>query len=217
MALIPNSTILAPAQRETNITIPVFGSIMSLIADQTNHLAFAKAKRQQIAFVNRSYPNTWTDNKLDFDTTAYNVDEISIDTNTRTYTQIFQTSSNCKYLGFILAYRTHENGDRSIEIEAFRDTRTTPVIVDNGCLLSVANGAIASTYDPDGSSNYWGQGKVTSGFDTSSTSILQTEYSRPLFIPLAYRGQEIGVKFTCIATRLDHIGIYELFEEIVND
>ena len=44
MALIPSTTFYAPSPEQTNIGTPVYGATVSKIADQTNHLAFAKAK-----------------------------------------------------------------------------------------------------------------------------------------------------------------------------
>ena len=217
MAIIPVSTRVGISEDEVQIAKPVFGSLLSLIADQTNHQAFAKIKRQQIGFINRSYPHTWAQNQLDFDTTAYNVDQISVGSTNRSYTQIIRTNSNCRFIGFICAYRTHENGNRSITITAFRNPRTTQDLIDSGCILSIANGGISSTYDPDGSNNYWGQGMFSSGYDLNDTSGLQTIYAKPIFIPLDYRGQEIGIKFDCVATRLDNICLYEMFEEVIND
>ena len=217
MAIIPSTTTFAPSPNEANAGVPVHSAVMMLIADQTNHLAFAKAKRHQIGFVNRTYPRTWTQNQADYTTESYYVDQISIGDTNRAYTQILQTTANCRHIVFAFAYRTHENLARSISITAFRNPRTTQDIIDNGCLLSVANGQLSSTYDPDGSSNFWNQALISSGGDISSTSIVQTLYPRPLFIPEAYRGQEIGVKFDCVRVRLDNVCLYEAFDEVIND
>lgn len=217
MALIPSTTFYAPSPEQTNIGTPVYGATVSKIADQTNHLAFAKAKRHQIGVVNVSSTHTWSANKQNFDVTPYSLDMVPVDAGSRSYTQIIQTTANARYLGLIFAYRTHENGDRSITLTAFRNPRTTQDIIDNGFILSVANGGIISTYDPDASDNFWNQASVSSGIDMSSTSTLQTIYPRPIFIPLDYRGQEIGLKFDCVRVRLDNICIYEMFDEVIND
>lgn len=217
MAIIPSSTILAPSPSEANAGVPVHSAVMMLIADQTNHLAFAKAKRHQIGFVNRTYPRTWTQNQSDYTTEDYYINLISVGDTNRAYTQILQTTANCRYIAFVFSYRTHENNDRSVTITAFRNPRTTQDIIDNGCVLSVANLGIVSTYDPDGADNFWNQKVVSSGFDVSSSDITQTQYSRPIFIPEAYRGQEIGIKFDCVRVRLDNICLYEYFDEVIND
>ena len=70
MALIPSTTFYAPSQEQTNIGTPVYGATVSKIADQTNHLAFAKAKRHQIGVVNVSSTHTWSANKQNFDVSS---------------------------------------------------------------------------------------------------------------------------------------------------
>ena len=55
--------------------------------------------------------------------------------------------------------------------------------------------------------------ELSSSDDTSQTGTTLTAYSRPLYVPEAYRGELLALKIACIDTRLDMIGAYELYKE----
>jgi hypothetical protein len=50
---------------------------------------------------------------------------------------------------------------------------------------------------------------------TTGSSTVQTGFSRPLFLPSAYRGELIALKIDCVDCKLDMIGSYELYKEQV--
>ena len=203
-AFISQTTRKMPLDQEVQIASPVLGSTIAQIINGMQHLAFGKARETAIAFNSRSNIEAWAtfNNPLSKDFTILRSASGSFD-----YIHLFRSSKICEHVGFILKYYATE-GTSEITVSLVRNPTTTQDIIDNGCNMSITSGELVVNDTGPTQIN-----ELSSSDDTSQTGITLTAYSRPLYVPEAYRGELLALKIACIDTRLDMIGAYELYKE----
>lgn len=203
-AFISQTTRKMPLDQEVQIASPVLGSTIAQIINGTQHLAFGKARETAIAFNSRSNIEAWAtfNNPLSKDFTILRSASGSYD-----YIHLFRSSKICEHVGFILKYYATE-GTSEITVSLVRNPTTTQDIIDNGCNMSITSGELVVNDTGPTQIN-----ELSSSDDTSQTGTTLTAYSRPLYVPEAYRGELLALKIDCIDTRLDMIGAYELYKE----
>ena len=203
-AFISQTTRKMPLDQEVQIAAPVLGSTIAQIINGMQHLAFGKARETAIAFNSRSNIEAWAtfNNPLSKDFTILRSASGSYD-----YIHLFRSSKICEHVGFILKYYATE-GTSEITVSLVRNPTTTQDIIDNGCNMSITSGELVVNDTGPTQIN-----ELSSSDDTSQTGTTLTAYSRPLYVPEAYRGELLALKIACIDTRLDMIGAYELYKE----
>lgn len=203
-AFISQTTRKMPLDQEVQIASPVLGSTIAQIINGTQHLAFGKARETAIAFNSRSNVEAWAtfNNPLSNDFTILRSASGSYD-----YIHLFRSSKICEHVGFILKYYATE-GTSEITVSLVRNPTTTQDIIDNGCNMSITSGELVVNDTGPTQIN-----ELSSSDDTSQTDTTLTAYSRPLYVPEAYRGELLALKIACVDTRLDMIGAYELYKE----
>ncbi len=203
MAFISQTTRKMPLDQEVSISQPVLGATISEIANGLNHLAFAKGRKSAVAYTSRDNPNSWNYNQSHAITDITQLKHIPL--GNQTYIHLHQSSKNCEYIGFVFKYASSDD-PISITVSLVRNPTTTQDIIDNGCVLSSTNGELIIL--PDFKSAI-----VSSSIDTTGTSLDQTNFGRPLYLPSTYRGNLLALKIDCVDCRLDMIGSYELYKE----
>lgn len=204
-AFISQTTRKMPLDQEVQIASPVLGSTIAQIINGTQHLAFGKARETAIAFNSRSNIESWsvfTDPLSSKDFTILRSASGSFN-----YVHLFRSSKICEHVGFILKYYATE-GTSEITVSLVRNPTTTQDIIDNGCNMSIGSGELVVNDVGPAQVN-----EISSSDDTSQSGTVLTSYSRPLYVPEAYRGELLALKIACIDTRLDMIGAYELYKE----
>ena len=203
-AFISQTTRKMPLDQEVQIASPVLGSTIAQIVNGMQHLAFGKARETAIAFNSRSNIEAWAvvNNPLFQDFSILRSASGSYD-----YIHLFRSSKICEHVGFILKYYATE-GTSEITVSLVRNPTTTQDIIDNGCNMSITSGELVVNDTGPTQIN-----EISSSDDTSQTGTTLTAYSRPLYVPEAYRGELLALKIACIDTRLDMIGAYELYKE----
>ena len=203
-AFISQTTRKMPLDQEVQIASPVLGSTIAQIVNGMQHLAFGKARETAIAFNSRSNIEAWAvvNNPLFQDFSILRSASGSYD-----YIHLFRSSKICEHVGFILKYYATE-GTSEITVSLVRNPTTTQDIIDNGCNMSITSGELVVNDTGPTQIN-----ELSSSDDTSQTGTTLTAYSRPLYVPEAYRGELLALKIACIDTRLDMIGAYELYKE----
>lgn len=205
MAFISQTTRKAPLDQEVSIAQPVLGATISQIANGLNHLVFAKGRRSAIAYTSRDNPHSWNYNQSHI---LSDITELRhIPKGNQTYIHLHQSSKTCEHIGFILRYAS-SGQPISITISLVRNPTTTQDVVDNGCILSDGNGELVILPG-------FKSAVISSSIDTTGSSTIQTDFSRPLFLPSAYRGELLALKIDCVDCKLDMIGSYELYKEQV--
>jgi hypothetical protein len=203
-AFISQTTRKMPLDQEVQIASPVLGSTIAQIINGMQHLAFGKARETAIAFVSRSNVNAWI---IVNDPIFNDFTVLRSASGSYNYIHLFRSSKICEHVGFILKYYATE-GTSEITVSLVRNPTTTQDIIDSGCNMSIGSGELVVNDVGPAQVN-----EISSSDDTSQTGTVLTSYSRPLYVPEAYRGELLALNIACIDTRLDMIGAYELYKE----
>lgn len=154
---------------------------------------------------------------------------------------LFTCSPHARWIGYYITYEAAVEQKHAvdpnnlrpakIELSIIATPRNTRSTIDAGCIFSFANGTLENTFrvatDYDYTTNttnlvnqhYDSESRfISSGFiqtlppDGVSYSVQTTP--RPLFIPSSYRNGEIALKLDTAYVRLNHITIFEMFEDV---
>ena len=186
MAFISQTTRKAPLDQEVSISQPVLGATISQIANALNHLAFAKGRKSAISYTSRDNPTSWNYNQSH---AVSNITELRhVPLGNQTYIHLHQSSKNCEYIGFVFKYVSSDD-PISITVSLVRNPTTTQDIIDNGCNMSITSGELVVNDTGPTQIN-----ELSSSDDTSQTGTTLTAYSRPLYVPEAYRGELLALK-----------------------
>lgn len=239
MTIISQQIKDPPTLNSFYVGTPVYGSGLALIGDRINFLAYAKSRRLANCYFTTNHHSTWTENTtLLTQGTALTYGYITKQEQDEEFPSsnhkdiIFTCSSNARFLGVILTYNCNtlsnyipSGSDAYIRLKMFTGATKNNAVgartyIDAGIEWSISNSQLSNTTNEVTHNDTH---VITYDFIASSGEVMEVpisgEYSvmtspRPLFIPTAYRGTEIGIEITTSYTRLCIASIHELFEGV---
>lgn len=237
MALISQQIKDPPTIEGFYISNPVFGAGLSLLGDRINFLAYTKARRVCNSYFTTNHHSTWTENTtLLTQGTPLTYGYITKQEQDEEFPSsgqkdiIFTCSPNARFLGVNLTYNCNtlsdylpSGSDPYIRLKLFTGATKNSAVgsrtyIDAGIEFAISNSQLSNTTNQVSHNDTH---VITYDFISSTGSTMEVPISgsyslitdpRPLFIPLANRGTEIGIEITTSYSRLCIASVYELFE-----
>ena len=207
MALILSYEIAAPSPRECNVDAPITGGSMASLVDLTNHLALARSRRVVHSSLSYQLPKNYT--SYDAATDTADLDQ-HFPVSSRTVEIPWLSSPLARYAWIRILLRAQDNS--SILAELYQlNAGGVAVKLDGGCEWTLANQGLADLSYQVNDSTQYALGVVSTGA-TPRTAGAGVDEPRPLIIPVANRGDELMIKFTCVFADLFSVDIFELYE-----
>lgn len=213
---------------------PVFGSGLSNLGDRINFLAYTKARRVANVYYATNHHDTWTANTtnmavgspltMGYISKTEDDHEFPI---TASKDYIYTCNHHARFLGFAITYNCDHLldplSDPYIRVKLFTGATKNLAVgsrtyIDAGVEFSISNGFLNnSSIQASGNDTHI----LTYAYTAQSGSLMEVPAGgsyiamtipRPLFIPSAYRGQEIGIEITYSYCRILILSLHELFE-----
>lgn len=226
--IISQQTKNPPDVKSVSIGTPVFGSTLQNIGDCVNHLAFCKSRRLMNVNFGINHFNTWLTNQSAITEPTFNLvhkGDLAYEmplTNTKDLT--FYCSASARFIGFNITYncdgRNSQRDTAKIKCRLINSPRSTRTEIDAGFEATILNGYLSNTTFVTSSTSH----DITAPYVLSTGEYMEVPSSgsytsvtspRPLFIPSAYRGNEIALVIETVYCRILSVSLIEMYEEVV--
>lgn len=209
MALINAYEIAVPSPRACSVDSPVFGGTMASFIDLTNHLALGRARRAIHANFTRQSTANFSD--LDGKTNSIDLDAIA-PASSEVLEIPWLSSPMARYVTLYVRYRATGTCSLTAELFELNTSGGAHTLLDAGCEWTTTNGRLQPTDYTEGRETRYNLLELTTTAQIRTVSG-GVDQPRPLFIPVANRGNELMVRLTAAEVEITSVDIFELYEE----